>query len=219
MRRLLNYFLAPLALMLLGSGVAVAQAEHDHGPSDAAAANGGARPVRRALVQIEGAPGSGIIGEAILEEKSDGILPTVLVRIRVEGLAPGSTHGVHIHETGLCTPTFAAAGGHFDPGPFGMSNSDANHPFHMGDLPNLVADGAGIATLKHRTSRVTLSPGPLSVFDLDGSAIIVHAYEDRGTTGVPGGAGGPRIACGVITPGPNRGGGQSPRAAGQEEER
>jgi Cu/Zn superoxide dismutase len=28
--------------------------------------------------------------------------------------------------------------------------------------------------------------------------VIVHLNEDQGTTGVPGGSGGPRIACGVI---------------------
>jgi len=66
---------------------------------------------------------------------------------------------------------------------------------------------AGVGTLRHRTSRITLSPGPLSVFDKDdlatpfddtGSAIVLHGNPDQGTTGVAGGAGGPRIACGVI---------------------
>ena len=155
-------------------------------------------PVLRAKADIQGAAGSGISGEALLIQSTAGIVPGVLVVVRVIGLAPGSIHGVHIHEVGLCTPTFAAAGGHFDPGPFGMSNPDANHPFHMGDLPNLVASETGVAAFEHRTSRITLTPGPLSVFDTDGSAIIVHVDEDRGTTGVTNGAGGARLACGVI---------------------
>ena len=45
---------------------------------------------------------------------------------------------------------------------------------------------------------MSLSPGPLSLFDQDGSAIIVHVDEDQGTTGVKGGAGGGRLGCGVI---------------------
>jgi Cu-Zn family superoxide dismutase len=70
----------------------------------------------------------------------------------------------------------------------------------MGDLPNLRADSSGKAVLIHSTSRITLSPGPLSIFDANGSSVIVHALEDLGTTGQPPGAGGGRIACGVIVP-------------------
>jgi Cu-Zn family superoxide dismutase len=55
--------------------------------------------------------------------------------------------------------------------------------------------------MKIMTTRVTLSAGPLSVFDSDGTAIIVHGNEDKGTTGAPksGVSGGPRVACGVLT--------------------
>jgi Cu-Zn family superoxide dismutase len=81
-----------------------------------------------------------------------------------------------------------------------MSNPDANHPFHMGDLPNLVANRHGKAFLFHETSRITLAPGPLSILDETGSAIVVHANPDQGVPGAAGSgvAGGPRIACGVI---------------------
>jgi Cu-Zn family superoxide dismutase len=99
---------------------------------------------------------------------------------------------------GFRFPDFAAAGGHYDPGPFGMSNPDANHPFHMGDMPDLRADGKGVALFERVTSRVTIAPGPLSLFDTNGSSVIVHLNEDHGTTGVAGGSGGPRIACGVV---------------------
>jgi Cu-Zn family superoxide dismutase len=124
----------------------------------------------------------------------------VEVTLRVRGLKPGP-HGVHIHEVGKCDPTFAAAGGHFDPGPHGMSDPDANHPYHMGDLPNLIANELGEGHFTARTTRFTLSPGPLSIFDEDGSAIVVHADPDQGITGEPksGVAGGARVACGVIT--------------------
>ena len=124
--------------------------------------------------------------------------PTVEVSANISGLTPGA-HGMHIHETALCeAPGFTTAGGHFDPGPFGQSNPDSNHPFHMGDIPNLVVDKHGNGRLKHTTSRITLSPGPLSVFDANGSAVIVHLNPDRGLTGVPSASGGPRVACGVI---------------------
>jgi len=77
---------------------------------------------------------------------------------------------------------------------------DANHPFHMGDVPQLNVGANGGGTMKVSTTRVTLSDGPLSLFDADGSAIIIHANPDQGITGEPksGVSGGPRIACGVI---------------------
>lgn len=155
--------------------------------------------------------GEGITGTADFREVAAGSagatdprypVGTVAVEIvlKVRGLAPG-VHGVHVHEVGTCEPTFAAAGGHFDPGPHGMSDPDANHPYHMGDLPNLIVNDLGEGHFTARTTRFTLAPGPLSVFDDDGSALIVHASPDQGVTGEPksGVAGGARVACGVIT--------------------
>jgi Cu-Zn family superoxide dismutase len=154
--------------------------------------------------------GEGITGTAEFREVASGSagatdprypVGTIAVEVvlRVKGLKPGP-HGVHIHEVGTCEPTFAAAGGHFDPGPHGMADPDANHPYHMGDLPNVIANELGEGLFTARTTRVTLSPGPLSVFDADGSAIIIHAEPDQGITGEPksGVAGGARIACGVL---------------------
>jgi Cu-Zn family superoxide dismutase len=154
--------------------------------------------ILRARATVNGAAGSGISGEVLFFQARTGVPAEVLIIARVEGLEPNTVHGFHIHENGTCSPDFAAAGGHYDPGPFGMSNPDANHPFHMGDMPNLRADSMGVATFEHVTSRVTIAPGPLSLFDANGSSVIVHLNEDQGTTGVPGGSGGPRIACGVI---------------------
>ena len=121
------------------------------------------------------------------------------IAVKVKGLTPGA-HGVHLHEVGRCEPTFAAAGGHIDPGPHGMSDPDANHPFHMGDLPNLIVNADGEGGYTARTTRVTLSAGPLSLFDEDGSAVIIHGNPDQGVTGASasGVRGGPRVACGVI---------------------
>jgi Cu-Zn family superoxide dismutase len=71
----------------------------------------------------------------------------------------------------------------------------------MGDIPNLEVGNDGSGTLRSMTTRVTLSEGPLSLFDADGTAIIVHANPDKGITGEPksGVSGGPRAACGVVT--------------------
>jgi Cu-Zn family superoxide dismutase len=143
--------------------------------------------------------GEGISGTVSLTERKQGTGVVVAYVIRVKGLKPGQ-HGVHLHAVGKCDPDFAAAGGHFDPGPAGNPDPDANHPFHMGDIPNLEAGANGMAMLQGVTTRVTLSDGPLSLFDADGSAIIVHGNPDQGITGAAksGVSGGPRVACGVF---------------------
>ena len=144
--------------------------------------------------------GEGISGTADFTERSMGTGKIVDITVTVSGLKPGM-HGVHLHAVGKCEPDFTAAGGHFDPGPAGNMDPDANHPFHMGDIPNLEAGANGRGTMKVSTTRVTLSDGPLSLFDADGSAIIIHSNPDQGITGQPksGVSGGPRAACGVIT--------------------
>jgi Cu-Zn family superoxide dismutase len=154
-------------------------------------------PATGAAAEIKG---EGIAGSLTLSERKQGTGTVVEYTIQVKGLKPGM-HGVHLHAVGKCEPDFTAAGGHFDPGPAGNMDPDANHPFHMGDIPNLEVGASGTGTLKGVTTRVTLSDGPLSLFDADGSAIIIHGNPDQGITGEPksGVSGGPRIACGVIT--------------------
>jgi Cu-Zn family superoxide dismutase len=144
--------------------------------------------------------GTGITGTAEFVERAQGTGAMVEITLQVTGLKPGK-HGVHLHAVGKCEPDFAAAGGHFDPGPASNTDPDANHPFHMGDVPNLEVGADGRGEMKVTTTRVTLSAGPLSVFDADGTAIIVHGNEDQEITGAPksGVSGGPRVACGVLT--------------------
>ena len=144
--------------------------------------------------------GTNITGTAEFAEQTRGTATMVEITITASGLTPGR-HGVHLHAIGKCEPDFAAAGGHFDPGPAGNTDPDANHPYHMGDLPQISAPATGAATLKATTTRVTLSEGPLSLFDEDGTAIIIHGNPDQGTTGASksGVSGGPRVACGVVT--------------------
>jgi Cu-Zn family superoxide dismutase len=163
-----------------------------------------------AVAEIKGCTNAAIVGRATLEEQStpEGV-KEVTVELSVKGL-PDGKHAVHIHETGACEPC-AAANGHHDPGPAGQPRpdtasdtvpaTDINHPFHMGDLINLDVRN-GVGTLKHTTNRVTLSPGRLSLFDADGSAIVVHTqpdtYCDAEEDLKKGCAGGAREACGVI---------------------
>ena len=144
--------------------------------------------------------GTNITGTAEFVEQAKGTATMVEITVTASGLAPGR-HGVHLHAIGKCEPDFTAAGGHFDPGPSGNTDPDANHPYHMGDIPNLEVGADGKGTMKIMTSRVTLSAGPLSLFDEDGTAIIIHGNPDQGTTGAPksGVSGGPRVACGVVT--------------------
>jgi Cu-Zn family superoxide dismutase len=155
--------------------------------------------VAQAHADLAGQAGQNITGSADLIERKDGTSTFVEVHLTMKGLMPG-LHGVHLHAVGKCDPDFTAAGGHFDPGPSSNTDPDANHPFHMGDLPQLQVGANGQGTLNAITTRVTLSDGPLSLFDADGSAIIVHGNPDQGITGEPrsGVSGGPRIACGVI---------------------
>lgn len=161
----------------------------------------GSETLMRAHADIRG---EGITGTATLAEFQIGTLRAVNVIIRLKGdpaiLTPGK-HGVHLHAVGDCgAPGFTSAGGHFDPGPFGNTDPDANHPYHMGDLPNLEVDAQGNGRLFAVTTRCTLTDGPVSLFDADGAAIIIHKNVDQGITGEPksGVSGGPRLACGII---------------------
>ncbi len=141
---------------------------------------------------------SGISGTAMLRERmSEEGVKLVDINLKVKGLSDGK-HAVHIHETGACEPC-GAAKGHFDPGPHGFSNPDGNHPYHSGDLINIESKN-GTGAMETTTSRITLSSGPLSIFDEDGSAFIIHTNMDTYCPEgiVKGCAGGSRDACGRI---------------------
>jgi Cu-Zn family superoxide dismutase len=151
--------------------------------------------------------GPGMNGEAHLYQEHDG---QIRIKLKIQGtpdskLTPG-LHAIHIHETGVCHP-FAAAQGHYDGNINPQVNPEANvtpglgnHPYHLGDLPNLFVNENREGTLSAVTSRVTLSPGLTSVFDSDGSAFIIHEFEDKYLPDPPtkDAPGGPRIACGVL---------------------
>lgn len=143
-------------------------------------------------------------------EEDDG---ATQINVRVSGLSAGY-HGFHVHTTGKCeadsaapddpskTGDFLSAGGHLNP-------DDSAHGEHLGDLPALLVNDDGTATLEFT--------GPFTLDDLrdaDGSAVMIHAGRDN-YANVPEryapegpdedttktGDAGDRIACAVIEAG------------------
>jgi Cu-Zn family superoxide dismutase len=191
-----NALAAALACAVAGT-VTFAKTAHPPGGHQAGQARSAGKSTARAHATISG---EGVTGTADIVEMAYDTGTEVEVTVTAKGLKPG-LHGVHFHAVGKCEPpAFTAAGGHFDPGPAGNTDPDVNHPYHLGDIPNLRVGADGSGTLQARTTRVTVSAGPLSLMDADGSAIIIHANPDQGITGEAksGVSGGPRAACGVI---------------------
>ncbi len=146
--------------------------------------------VGAAATAMLAAPDGTAMGTVTLTQGPHG----VIIAADVSGLTPGG-HGFHIHETGSCTPDFAAAGDHFTPKAQGHGYLH-EAGFHAGDLPNIYAAADGTVRVDVFTSDVTLTDGLAhSLFDEDGSAFIIHEKPD--TYGEDAGAGG-RVACGVI---------------------
>jgi superoxide dismutase, Cu-Zn family len=132
------------------------------------------------------------VGTALLTQINAG----VRIVVEVRGLSPG-TKAVHIHETGRCeAPAFSSAGGHFNPDGRQHGLLNPRGP-HAGDLPNITIEADGAGRLETTTDRITLGAGSTSLFDGDGSAIVVHGSQDDFMTD-PTGNSGARIACGVI---------------------
>ena len=117
----------------------------------------------------------------------------------LRALPPGK-HGFHIHAEGSCQPAMkegkavaaGAAGGHYDPqhtgkheGPLGTG--------HLGDLPLLVVNDAGVA------DQPIIAPRLKMLNEVKGKALMVHVGGDNmADSPQPLGGGGERFACGVI---------------------
>jgi Cu-Zn family superoxide dismutase len=111
---------------------------------------------------------------------------------------PAGTHGIHFHQTGRCDgPDFATAGAHFNPfnRKHGLENPDGPH---AGDMQNVVIPSQGAVLVEMLSPRVTLDDATTTVFDADGTALVIHAAADDQRTD-PSGNSGARIACGVVT--------------------
>ena len=187
-RLVLFVFLSPIAVILVvGIILLVARLTESDEPTIGLTAEA-------AMISPEGHA----IGTVKFRQTTSG----VLIMADLEGLTPGG-HAFIIHEFGTCSPDFNAAGDHFNP-------TNVDHGFihsswrggdsgeaHGGDLPNIYAASDGRGRADFFSEGITLDKGPQnSVFDVDGSAIIVHekpdAYgEEESDTGV-------RVGCGVI---------------------
>jgi Cu-Zn family superoxide dismutase len=188
-------------LTVAGTAVAVAALAVS---GAASAGEGGAIHASATLVGAPTATGPApVVGIAKFVEDSNGV---VHVNVKTQGL-PAGLHGMHIHAVGACAPSFAAAGGHFNPtlAAHGEHGRGAHADHHAGDLPNLVVNealrGSGNVASAHFTLTAEVTN---SLFDGDGSAIVIHADEDdftAGTTATGPGNSGARIACGVIAEG------------------
>jgi len=148
-------------------------------------------PVASAIATLVGSNGAPM-GTAVLRQAANG---EVTVDVNAIGLTEGA-HGIHFHAVGLCEGAFESAGAHYNPLNRQHGLQSPGGP-HAGDAPNLVAGTGGAANASIITDRVTLTPGTTSLFDADGSAIVIHAAPDDQVTQPSGNSGG-RVACGVV---------------------
>lgn len=137
-----------------------------------------------------------LVSETGQEGKSIGTIEAqnaacgVLLTPNLHDLPPG-VHGFHIHINHSCADKGMAAGGHLDP----KDTGEHKGPYekgHLGDLPVLVVDKDGKATLPTLAPRFTLE-------EMKGHSLMIHAggdnYSDKPEKL---GGGGERIACGLI---------------------
>ena len=134
------------------------------------------------------------IGTVAIEHTEHGVLLTP----SLTGLEPG-VYGIHVHQHASCEPAendsgemtaALSAGGHYDPeetgthqGPYGDG--------HLGDLPVLTVNKDGEANLP------VLAPR-LSMEDMPGRSLMIHAGGDTYSDDPHLGGGGARMACGVV---------------------
>ncbi|MGQ0741015.1 MAG: superoxide dismutase family protein [Alphaproteobacteria bacterium] len=154
-----------------------------------AAQNAGAAGAHAVLRDSKGVE----VGRAEFSEANGG----VHIALHARQLSPG-VHAVHIHSLGKCdgTGAFKSAGDHFNPDGKQHGKLVPGGP-HAGDMDNQTADDAGKLEAGIRNPSVTLAAGPRSLFDADGSSLVIHAKPDDYKS-QPAGDAGDRVACGVI---------------------
>ncbi|HZR81909.1 MAG TPA: superoxide dismutase family protein [Candidatus Binatia bacterium] len=198
--------LTAAASLALASGARIACAES----KDAGNGGGQLMAVLHPVNQTTGEVDNSVdLGTARFKQGKDKV--DVLIQVNgvpVAGSEPESSadgqgsyypHGIHIHDGDACGSTkdkddkmvpAGAAGPHFDPKKTG-SHKGPEGEGHAGDLPNIriLQDGSGV--LMTATKRLTLD-------QLKGRTVILHAHGDNYTDTPANGGSGGRIACGVI---------------------
>lgn len=138
-----------------------------------------------------------ILGEVRAGDSAEG----AVLQIVAQGL-PAGTHGMHIHDVGLCEgPAFESAGPHWNPEnkQHGLHNDQGPH---RGDLPNVTVgdDGRLQATVTVQSSNLRGSRAfgfANQIIDENGAALVIHAQPDDYQTD-PSGNSGDRIACAAL---------------------
>lgn len=145
----------------------------------------------KAQADIRGRDGKDLGVVAVVETTSG-----VLLKVRLKGLSPGP-HGFHLHESMKCEGDFSSAGAIYNP--LGAKHGFLNDEGPMaGDLPNLYANAQGEVELDLLSPFVTLNKdAEESVFDTDGTSIVIFEKADDYVS-EPDGNAGARIACGPL---------------------
>lgn len=190
----LGVMTASLALILVIGCRPKAEEETGTGTPPAAESPASApveSPAASALtVTLQGAPGdTDFTGTVTIHPAGTG----VHIVADVAGVDTDGKHGIHVHENGMCDHNgeggkhFTSAGSHFNPA--GTEHAcPPTDPRHAGDLGNIEVSGG--------TGHLDLSATNLTIDQLTGKAIILHAGEDDCKT-QPTGNSGDRLACGV----------------------
>ena len=137
------------------------------------------------IAEIKSASGESL-GTATAAATPSGLM---LLTVELTGVAPG-IHGLHVHETGTCTPPdFTSAGGHLAGAKdHGVMSPNGPHP---GDMPNIHVPDSGALSVEYFAPALTLD----MLGDADGAAIIIHEQPDD-YFGQPTGHAGARLGCG-----------------------
>ena len=136
------------------------------------------------------------VGKVTFQESPKG----VLIMAEARGLSPGG-HALHIHPVGTCALEFFPSKSIFDPtsgeqGFVRVAPKDGKDP---GDMPNIYAGMDGVARADFFTSGITMvQDEEHSVFDADGSIVVVHSSHDADGEEVLNT--GEFVACGSIEP-------------------
>lgn len=135
------------------------------------------------------------IGTVTLHDSDWGLV----VAPNIRDLPPGQ-RGFHVHQFPDCgtvgpdgdTGAAKAAGGHLDPLATNVHAGPAADVGHAGDLPVLVVNQEGVATLPVISPRLRLEA-------VRGHSLVIHGGGDNyADEPEPDGGGGERIACAVI---------------------
>lgn len=128
------------------------------------------------------------VGSIKIQDERCGVLLTP----SLHDLPPG-LHGFHIHTNPSCADSGMAAGAHLDPSHSDEHNGPYEVKSHLGDLPVLIVNKDGNATLPIFAPRLTLAK-------FKGHALMIHVNGDNYSDQPEKlGGGGARMACGVVS--------------------